>query len=100
MRQQRRRNGDAPMLNGTMQWGARPQPACGYIPPWILRIAELVDGGSPRYQFAEDCQSAGDRGGAEGGEEVTVIDAAAVGDEELDDGEGGVCDGDGEGGAG
>lgn len=37
---------------------------------------------------------------AEGGEEVTVIDAAAVGDEEIDDGEGGVCDGDGEGGAG
>lgn len=48
-------------------------------------------------EIAKNCQTAGYIGLAQRGEEVTVIDAGAVGDEKLHHGEGGVHNSEGEG---
>lgn len=60
-------------------------------------MAELVHRRPSLHQVAENGQTAGDIGLGERAEEVAVIDAGALGDQELDDGQGGVYDGVSEG---
>lgn len=62
-----------------------------------MRIAELIHRRPSLHQVAENGQTARDIGFGEGVEEVAVVDAGAVGDQEFDGGEGGVQDGVGEG---